>query len=105
MSKLSAQITALRRRMSGPRAAIWVSIQMSSIIVVTERPLTCGKWRSVEVLAYPVTFSPHPEHIGAARRAYNDWLRAPDWNRDGLIADGTLRKVAMSRIMPKMSPS
>ena len=90
--------------MSGPRAAIRVPNHMSSIIVVTERNLTRGKWRSLEVLACPVTFSLHPEHIEAARRAYDGWWRALDWNRDGLIAGGMLREVKMTRIIPKMSP-
>ncbi len=38
----------------------------SAIVVGTERVLTRGKWRSVEVLACPVTCFPHPHQIEAA---------------------------------------
>ena len=72
--------------------------------VGTERVLARGKWRSVEVLACPVTFSPHPHQIEAARRAYEDWWRALDWVRDGLIAGGMLREVEVTAAMPKVRP-
>lgn len=101
VSKPSAQITAFRRRMSGAVATIRIHVQMFSIIVVTERILTRGKWRSVEVLACPATFSMQPEHIEAARRAYDDWWRALDWNPDGLITGGMLWEVEVTRIMPR----
>ena len=55
----------VRRNQHGERAA--------TVVVGTERVLTRGKWRTVEVLACPVTLSPHPEQIEAARRAYDDW--------------------------------
>jgi hypothetical protein len=43
----------VRRNQHGERAA--------TVVVGTERILTRGKWRTVEVLACPVTFSPHPQ--------------------------------------------
>ena len=55
-------------------------------------------------MPHPVTSSPNPEQIEAVRIAYDDWWRARDWIRDGLIAGGMLREVEMTRIMPKMSP-
>jgi hypothetical protein len=76
----------------------------STIVVGTERVLSRGKWRTVEVLACPVTFSPHPEQINAARCAYDDWWLALDWVRDGLIAGGILREVEVTTAMPKVRP-
>ena len=60
-------------------------------VVGTERirtrgPTVRGTWKTVEVRACPVRFSPDPEQIEAARRAYDDWWLALDWVRDGLIA-------------------
>lgn len=75
-----------------------------TVAVGTERILTRGKWRTVEVLACPVTFSPHPEQIDAARRAYDDWWHALDWIEDGLITGGVLREVEIAGAMPKFSP-
>jgi hypothetical protein len=75
----------IKRNRHGERAA--------TVVVGTERVLTRGKWRTVEVLACPVTFSPHPQQIEAARRAYDDWWRALGWVREGLIAGGMLREV------------
>ena len=40
----------------------------TTIVVGTERVLTRSKWRSVEVLAHPVTLRPHPEQIACAWR-------------------------------------
>ena len=37
---------------------------------------TRGKWRTVELLACPVTWRPHPEQIASARRGYEDWWLA-----------------------------
>jgi hypothetical protein len=73
-------------------------------VVGTERVLSRGKWRTVEVLACPVTFSPHPHQIAAARRAYDDWRTALGWVRDGLIAGGMLREVEVTGVMPKVEP-
>ena len=76
----------------------------ATIVVGTERVKTRGKWRTVELLACPVTWRPHPEQIAYARRGYDEWWQALDWVRDGLIAGGMLREVAVSETMPKMRP-
>jgi len=85
-----------RRNQHGERAV--------TIVVGTERVLSRSKWRTVEVLACPVTFSPHPELIHAARRAYEDWWRALGWVREGLIAGGMLREIKVTAAMPKVRP-
>jgi hypothetical protein len=54
----------VKRNQHGERA--------STVVVGTDRVLSRGKWRTVAVLACPVTFSPHPEQIAAARRAYGE---------------------------------
>jgi hypothetical protein len=86
----------VKRNQHGERA--------TTILVGTERVLSRGKWRTVEVLACPVTFLPHPQQIEAARRAYDDWWRALDWAREGLLAGGTLREVEVTAVMPKVRP-
>jgi len=86
----------VKRNQHGERA--------STIVVGTVRILTRGKWRTVEVLACPVTFSPHPRQIEAARRAYDDWWQALGWIRDGLIAGRMLREVEVTAAMPRARP-
>ena len=76
----------------------------STIIVGTERVRTRGKWRTLEVLACPVTWRPHPEQIASARRCYDDWWQALDWVRDGLLAGGMLRELEVTAAMPKARP-
>lgn len=76
----------------------------TTIVVGTERVLSRGKWRTVEVLACPVTFSPHPQQIEAARRAYDNWWLALSEIRDGLIAGAMLREVDVTSVMPKQNP-
>ena len=76
----------------------------TTIVVGTERVLTRGKWRTVEVLACPVTWRPHPEQIDAARRGYQDWWQALDWVRDGLVAGRMLRDMKVTAAMPKVRP-
>lgn len=73
-------------------------------VVGTERVLSRGKWRTVEVMACPVTYTPHPKQIEAARRAYDDWWAALGWVRDGLTAGGMLRAVEVTGVMPKERP-
>jgi hypothetical protein len=75
-----------------------------SIVVGTERVLVRRKWRTVEIRACPVTYSPHPQQIASARKAYDDWLAALGWVRDGLIAGGMLREVEVTARMPKARP-
>ncbi|MCB1511807.1 MAG: hypothetical protein KDJ36_12970, partial [Hyphomicrobiaceae bacterium] len=73
-------------------------------IVGTERVLSRGKWRTVEVLACPVTWRPHPDRIASAHRAYEDWWTALDWVRDGLVQGGMLREVELTEAMPRVRP-
>ena len=65
---------------------------------------TRGKWRTIEVLACPVMWRPHPEQIASARRGYEDWWQALDWVRDGLVAGGMLRDMEVRATMPKVRP-
>ncbi|MCW1932307.1 hypothetical protein [Pararhodobacter zhoushanensis] len=86
----------LKRNQHGERA--------TTIIVGTERVLTRGKWRTVELLACPVTWRPHPEQIASARRSYDDWSQALSWVREGLNEGGMLREVEVTVVMPKVRP-
>lgn len=65
---------------------------------------TRGKWRTVEILACPVTYRPHPDQIDATRRSYTAWWQALDWLRDTLTGCGMLREVAVTGAMPKREP-
>ena len=85
-----------RRNQHGERA--------TTVVVGLERVLYRGRWRSVEVLACPVTWRPHPEQIESARRAYEDWWQALGWVRDGLIDGGMLREVEVTAVMPPAKP-
>ena len=76
----------------------------TTIVVGTERVKTRGKWRTVELLACPVTWRPHPEQIASARRGYEDWWHALDCVRDGLVAGGMLRELVVTNGMPKPKP-
>ena len=73
-----------------------------TIVVGTERVKTHGKWRTVELLACPVTWRPHPEQISSARRGYEDWWQALDWVREGLVVGRMLREVDLSTTMPRV---
>lgn len=86
----------IKRNRHGDRAV--------SVVVGTERAFVSGKWRSIEVRACPVTFRPDAQVIEAARQAYQDWLLALGWARDGLFANGLLREVEVLPAMPKMRP-
>ena len=76
----------------------------TTIVVGTERVKTRGKWRTVELLACPVTWRPHPEQITSARRGYEDWWQALEWVRDGLIVGRMLREVDVATTMPRVCP-
>jgi len=76
----------------------------TTIVVGIERVKTRGKWRSVELLACPVTWRPHPDQIASARRGYDEWWQALGWLQDGLIAGGMLREVEVTAAMPKARP-
>jgi hypothetical protein len=86
----------IKRNRHGDRAV--------SVVVGTERILIRGKWQTVEVRACPVTFSPAPQQIGAARRGYEDWWQALDWVRDVLVAGRMLREMEVTVVMPKVRP-
>lgn len=86
----------VRRNQHGERA--------TTIVVGTKRVLTRGKWRTIELLACPVTWRPHPEQIDSARRAYQDWWKALGWVREGLIAGRMLREMGVTEAMPKRRP-
>lgn len=86
----------VKRNQHGARA--------TTIVIGTERVLSRGKWRTVEVLACRVTFSPHSQQIEGARRAYDDWWRALDWIRERLIEGRMLREVEVTTLRPKMRP-
>jgi hypothetical protein len=85
-----------RRNQHGERA--------TTVVVGIERVLHRGRWRSVEALACPVTWRPHPEQIASTRRGYEEWCLALDWVRDGLLAGGMMREVEVTAVMPKMRP-
>lgn len=86
----------VKRNQHGERA--------STIVVGTDRVLSRGKWRTVEILACPVTFSPRPEQIDAARRAYDEWRRALGWLREGLLAGAMLRALEVTSALPMERP-
>ena len=86
----------MKRNRHGDRAV--------SVVVGTESILIRGKLRTVEVRACPVTFSPAPQQIEAARRGYEDWWQALDWVRDGLVAGRMLREMEVTEVMPKVRP-
>lgn len=80
-----------------------------AIVAGTERIRVRGAraraaWKTINILACPVTFSPHPQQIEAARRCYGDWWQALGWVREGRIAGGMLREVEVTVAMPKLRP-
>ncbi len=75
-----------------------------SVVVGTARVLARGKWRTVEVRACPVRFSPDQKQIEAARQAYDEWRQALAWVRDALIEGRTLREIEVTGAMPKAIP-
>lgn len=86
----------MRRNQHGERAV--------TEVVGVERVLYRGRWRSVEVLACPVTWRPHPQQIESARKAYKDWCNALGWVREGLIEGGMLRDFKVMEAMPRGRP-
>jgi hypothetical protein len=80
-----------------------------TVVVGTERirvrgTTARGAWKNIDILACPVTFSPHPQQIEAARRGYEDWWQALKWLQEGLIGGGMLREVQVTTAMPKARP-
>ena len=93
--------------MHGRAGPLWSALQHQhgcTIVVGTERVKSRGKWRTVELLACPVTWRPHPEQIASARRGYEDWWQALDWVQDGLVAGGILQEVQVTAAMPRLGP-
>lgn len=76
----------------------------ATVVVGIERVLNRRRWRTIEVLACPVTWRPHPEQIASARRGYEDWWLALDWVRDGLIVGRMLRETDVTTTMPRVRP-
>jgi hypothetical protein len=77
---------------------------MTFNMVGTERVMTRGKWRTIDILVCPVTWRPHREQIASVRRGYKDWWAALAWARDGILAAGLLREVELTTVMPKVQP-
>ena len=73
-------------------------------VVGTERVLSRGKWRTVEVLVCPVIWRPHQEQIDAARRGYQDWVKALGWVSEALRGSEMLREVVVVVGLPKGRP-
>jgi len=73
----------LKRNRHGNRAV--------SVVVGTETVLVSGKWRTIEVLACPVTWRPHPEQIASA----GPWL---------LMTSDTLRNLEAPRARGHQQP-
>lgn len=86
----------VKRNQHGERA--------STVVVGTERVLSRGKWRTLEVLACPVTFAPHPKQIEAARRHYTDWWDAIVWLRDSLANSALTKELQITQSLPKKQP-
>ncbi|WP_296643913.1 hypothetical protein [Roseinatronobacter sp.] len=79
-------------------------IRAATEIVGTERILSRSKWRTIEILACPVIWRPHPDQINEARRGYEDWWHALDWVRDGLVECRMLQEMEVTEAMPKTRP-
>ncbi|MEI4233264.1 hypothetical protein [Roseovarius sp. D22-M7] len=91
----------VRRNKHGERAK---TVVVGTARIRVRGPTPRGRWKTVEILACPVTFSPHPEQIASARKDYDEWRQALGWVRDGLIAGGMLREVEVTGVMPKARP-
>lgn len=86
----------IKRNRHGDRA--------TSEVVGTERVLIKGKWRSVEVRACPVRFSPDQRQIDSSRQAYEDWWQALRWIREGLLTGSMLRDTDLTSTLPREKP-
>jgi len=76
----------------------------TTVVVGTERVLSRGKWRTVEVRACPVMFRPDARQIEAARRAYNEWWLALGWIRNIVQNGNLLRDRTLTKAMPRAEP-
>jgi len=68
------------------------------------QPVARPTWKTVNILACAVTFSPQPHQIEAARRGYDDSWQSLGWVREGLIAGEMLREVEVKTAMLKARP-
>jgi hypothetical protein len=80
-----------------------------TVVVRTARirgpgPTPRGRWKTIDILACPVTYTPHPQQIEAARRGYRDWVAALAWVRDMLVEGRMLRDVSVAQALPKATP-
>ncbi|MDO8986009.1 hypothetical protein [Cypionkella sp.] len=76
----------------------------TTVVVGTERVPTRAKWRTVKLLACPVTWRPHPEQIASACLSYEDWWHVLDWVRGVLLAGRMLREVEVTVTGPIVRP-
>jgi hypothetical protein len=76
----------------------------TTMVVGTERVLSRGKWRTVEVLACPVMFRPDARQIEAARRTYVDWINALAWIQSYMANGNDLKTVEMNERLPPSRP-
>ncbi|MDV7202416.1 hypothetical protein RYZ18_13875 [Roseovarius sp. 10] len=76
----------------------------TTVVVGTERVLSRGKWRTVEVRACPVIYRPHQGQIDGARRAYKAWWQALEWTRDGLMSGLEMKYTKVVSNMPQKHP-
>ncbi|MBD9529146.1 hypothetical protein [Paracoccus sp. PAR01] len=93
--------TIVKKNQHGTHAG---TVVVGTVRIRTRSPRTRDNWKTVEILACPVTFSPHPKQIEAARRDYDTWRQALGCVRDGLIAGGMLREVDVTETMPRDRP-
>lgn len=93
--------TIVKKNQHGTQAG---TVVVGTARIRTRGPRTRDTWKTVEILACPVTFSPHPKQIEAARRDYDTWWQALAWVRDGLIAGGMLREIDVTETMPRDRP-
>lgn len=86
----------VKRNQHGERAA--------TIVVGTERVLSRGKWRTVEVLACPVMFRPDARQIEGARQAYMEWWEAIVWLKDVLRESTLTKRLIVTQMVPQKQP-
>jgi hypothetical protein len=86
----------VKRNQHGERA--------TTVVVGTERVLTRGRWRTVEVLACRVTYSPDPKQIEAARQAYRNWWQSLGWLQAELQSSPLFRELIVSDVLPAAQP-
>jgi hypothetical protein len=91
------------RRGGGARAkrALGVQAALEWAFRVEKAQLDLPPPHHTTAEASPVTFSPHPQQIEAARQGYGEWWAALGWVKEGLLAGGMLREVEVTEAMPR----